>query len=372
MRPKGTMIQGALAVIGLGAAYATWQREPDKGATEVVVLEAKKSDVARVRFEDDKGSVELWRGDKSDGDEPTAWVKISAREERGQKVPEREVRGNEASLRLLDSFAPLKASRALGQISDTAKLKEYGLAPPDPPAVPDGGAAPAGLTQPAFKKRTIAVTARGDTRSFLVGTPPGLFATYIRDERDSHVYLLGGSLIGDLESASTRMVDRTLHGFKGGEYDALTVESGGKKRDLVVTGDLPNTTKFASAKSPDKPDETLKNWHEKLFRVFPSDVLGKGEKPAGGEPQVVLKVAYAQKSKGKGFLEVAKVVIPAPPAPATPPPPAEKVNPHAPPPPPAGPTTEYWARTEHTAGWVKLGFGTDDLVKEAEKIAATE
>ena len=30
MKARDTLIQGALAVIGLGAAYATWQREPEK------------------------------------------------------------------------------------------------------------------------------------------------------------------------------------------------------------------------------------------------------------------------------------------------------------------------------------------------------
>src|SRR5262249_58927168 len=85
MKVKGTLIQGALAVVGLGAAYATWQREPEKAAGEVVVLDATKADIARVRFEDDKGFVELRRGEKSESAEPTAWVKISAREERGPK-----------------------------------------------------------------------------------------------------------------------------------------------------------------------------------------------------------------------------------------------------------------------------------------------
>src|SRR5262249_59081996 len=119
-----------------------------------------------------------------------------------------------------------------------------------------------------------------------------------------------------------------VHGVKAGEFDASSVEAGGKKRDLAVTGETPAAQKLASAKTPDKPDETAKNWHDKLFRVFPSEVLGKGEKPANGEPQVALKVTYGSKGKQKGFIEVGKVTLPAPATPpAAPPPPGTPANP---------------------------------------------
>jgi len=359
MKVRGTVIQGALAVVGLGAAYATWQREPERAAGEVVVLEATKSDLGRARFEDDKGWVEVWRGPAPEGGgDKAAWLKLSAREASAPgktATPERELRGNDAATRLLDSLTPLRASRALGVV-EAGKLKEFGLAPAD---APDGGAAP------PYKKRALSITARGDTRTFTVGTPPGLYASYLRDDRDGRVYLLGGSLVSDLENASARLADRTLHAFKAGDYDALTVEAGGKSRELVaVAGDSPAASKLAGKKTPDKPDETARNWHDKLFRLFPSDILGKGEKPAAGEPPVSLKVTYAGKGASKGFIEVGKVALPPPPAPPPPPP-----GGHPPPPPPLA---EYWARTEHTAGWVKLGFGAEDVLKEAEKIAATE
>src|SRR5204863_7783579 len=111
-------------------------------------------------------------------------------------------------------------------------------------------------------KRWIEVTARGDQRGFAVGTAPGSYATYLRDDRDGRVYVLGGTLLSDLESAPTRMVDRTLHALKAGDYDAVAVESGGKRRELVVISpETPATAKLASKKTPDKPDETAKNWH---------------------------------------------------------------------------------------------------------------
>jgi hypothetical protein len=360
MKVRGTVIQGALAVAGLSAAYATWQREPERAAGEVVVLEATRSDLQKARFEDDKGWVEVWRGPAPEGaGDKAAWLKLSAREPAppsNTKAPERELRGNDAAVRLLDALTPLRASRALGVV-EPGKLKEFGLAPAD---APDGGAAP------AYKKRTLAITARGDTRTFTVGSPPGLYATYIKDDRDGRVYLLGGSVVSDLENASARLSDRTLHGFKAGDYDGVTVEAGGKSRELVaLPGDSPASGKLASKKTADKPDETARNWHDKLFRSYPSEILGKGEKPSAGEPQIALKVTYASKGAQKGFIEVGKIALPPP---ATPPP-AALPGGH---PSPTPPQVEYWARTEHTAGWVKLGFGIEDVLKEAEKIAAAE
>jgi hypothetical protein len=376
MKPRGTLIQGALAFVGLGAAYATWQREPERAPGEVVVLDARKDDVTKVRFEDDKQWVEVTRGARDPGEEkPTIWIKVAAHEQGKDKIPERELRGNDQSARLLEGFAPLKAARALGAV-EPGKLKEFGLAAPDAPAR-DGGA-PA--TPPSWKKRTVTVTVRGQARVFTFGTPQGLYASYLKDEADGRVYLLSGTLMTDLENAGTRMVDRTIHGFKVADVDAITVEAAGKKRELAVTaGEAVNSVKLASKATPDKPDETAKNWHEKLFRAFPTDVLGKGEKPPTGEPQSVLKVAYAAHGASKGFLEIGKLMVtpPAPPPPPMRPPiapgPNGPKNPKAAPPPtPPAPQPEYWGRSEHTAGWVKLGYGTDDLVKESEKIAASE
>jgi hypothetical protein len=360
MKVQGTLVQGALALFGLGAAYATWQREPEKAAGEVVVLEATKADLSRIRYQDDKTWVEIARA-TVDG-EAGATVKLSARDAAtpgGPRQPERELRGSEAAVKLLASVTPLRATRALGVV-EAAKLKEFGLAPADPT---DAGA------PPPFKKRTVTLTVRGADHSYSVGTPPGLFASYLRDDSDGRVYLLGGTLVSDLESASSRMVDRTLHAWKVGDYDALTVESYGAgpaathTRELVASaGENQFSNKLAPRKTPDKPDETARNWHDKLFRLFPSELLGKGEKPAAGEPSIALKVTYTSKGKSKGFIELGKLTPPAP-APA-----AESAAPAS----PAPATSEIWARTEHTAGWVKLGYGADEVLKEAEKIASAD
>ena len=202
------------------------------------------------------------------------------------------------------------------------------------------------------------MTARGETREFVMGQPATLGSeTYLRDTKDGRVYLMSRALATDLQSASHRLVDRRLHAFKIPDFNRVTVKAGGKTRELVVTnGHDQATYKLASATTPDKPDEMARNWHEKIWLLFPTEILGKGELPPGGEPKVAVRVEYADRGKTVGWIEIGKVDAAPDPTPLSSSPAAAK-------------PAELYGRTEHTAGWVKL---SNDLttVQEAEKIAA--
>ena len=53
MKARSTAIQGGLALVGLVAAYVTWQRPKDSFKSEsVVVVDATKNSLERVRYED--------------------------------------------------------------------------------------------------------------------------------------------------------------------------------------------------------------------------------------------------------------------------------------------------------------------------------
>jgi Domain of unknown function (DUF4340) len=329
MKTRGAAVQGALAAVGLVAAYTTWQREPEKAAGEAVVIDAGRRDVGLIRYDDGKGWVELSRRDD------TVWMKVSARPE--GKIPERTVRGNESALKLWEKFAPLRASRALGALS-AEKLKEFGLDAP---------------------KKKIEVTVKGQKRVLAVGTSPfGVSDPYVKDDQEGKVYVLGGAVLSDLDGAANRLMDRTVHEFKAGEFDGIAVSAGGKKRELVVVGGEGNPlgAKLASKATPSKSDETAKNWHDKVWRLYVTDVLGKDEKPANGEPQIAVRLDYSWKGKSVGFAEVGRVAAPAPANTSAPPPPAE-----------------VYARSEHSAGWLRVsGANLDDLLKESDKIAASE
>jgi hypothetical protein len=329
MKIRGAAIQGGLAALGLLAAYATWQREPERAAGEATLIDVAKSDLGKIRFDDGAKWVELEQ--KADANGPAVWLRVAAKPSPGP-APERYLRGNAGAEKLLDKLAPLRATRALGLL-EPAKLKELGLDAP---------------------KKKLTISARGTTHVFDVGVSPyGVSDPYVKDQKDGRVYVLGGGIISDLDSASVRLVERSLHAFKPADWDALTLTVGAKKRGLVTQlGAKPADTKLADAKTQ-KADLAAKNWHDKLFRLAVTEVLGQGEKPAAGEPVVALKVEYTSHGKPEGWLEIGRVQPPANTSGTT-------------------PAAELYGKSEHTAGWMKLPANTEELLKEADKVVTGE
>src|SRR5215813_6537058 len=82
MKARGAAVQGTLALLGLAAAYATWQRPAEKAAGgEVVVLDLARNDLQRVRYEDGPKLIELER--REDGAERGLWLHLVTREAAG-------------------------------------------------------------------------------------------------------------------------------------------------------------------------------------------------------------------------------------------------------------------------------------------------
>jgi hypothetical protein len=328
------MVQGGLATVGLVLAYTTWQREPERAAGEVVIMEATRNEVERIHYDDGTRTADVERG--RGGAEPALWIKVGPGPQ--GKPPARTMRGNEAAEKLMNEFAPLRGARALGAL-DKAKLKELGF---------------------ETSKKKIEVTARGQKRTFAVAGA-GFGSSYLKDERDGRVYVSAGTVVSDLDAASSRLVDRLLHEFKPQEFDQVTIVHGAKRRELVTAQPTsPTVPRLSPKANPGKVDDRASNWHEKLWRLFPVDVLGKDELPAGGRPEVALRIEYGWKKQSKGWVELARIV-PAPPSAAMSTPEAQ-----------APKNAELYARSEHTVSWVKLPGSADDILKEAEKVVAGE
>jgi len=51
---KAVALQGGLALVGLVAAYITWQRQPELQAGEVFVLDITKNELQALRFDDEE------------------------------------------------------------------------------------------------------------------------------------------------------------------------------------------------------------------------------------------------------------------------------------------------------------------------------
>jgi hypothetical protein len=331
MKTRGAAIQGGLAAVGLVLAYTTWQREPERAPGEATVIDVAKGDLSRARIEEGTHWVELEQKAPEDG-KPAVWLRISAKPSPAP-APERYVRGNAAAEKLVEKLAPLRATRALG-VLDAAKLKELTLDAP---------------------KKKLTIVARGVTHVFDVGAPTGVSDPYVRDQKDGRVFVLGNGVIGDLDSAAVRLVDRRLHSFEALDWNGVTLALGAKKRELTQQGEKAVELKLLSKKTG-KPDTEAKNWHDKVFRLVVTEVLGQGEVPAAGEPQTLLKLEYTDKGKPRGWLEIARA--PAQAAPANTSMPAKP--------------GELYARSERTAGWMKLAGNAEDIVKEADKVVAGE
>jgi hypothetical protein len=189
MTRKQLGVQAGLAVAALAAAYLTWQRESDVSVGDVVVIDASKSDIASVRYDDKEKSTWVELASGSDENGAYVAVRLSAQEKPGSgkaptkdKQPERRVRGSETASKLFASFAPLRASRSLG-VLDEAKLKDLGL---------------------SSSQKHITVALRGSARDFTIAPPPpGGFDPYLRDQASGQVYLAGRTLLSDFQAAGS-------------------------------------------------------------------------------------------------------------------------------------------------------------------------
>lgn len=309
MNARAVLLQVVLAVLALVAAVLVWQRGAAGLPGEVTVLDVSSRALQRVRFDDEARVVELFRDERH---AETLWVRLG--EQSG------ELRGNEMAKSLFASVAPLKAVRDLG-VQDEKKLEEMGL---------------------TGSPRKLTLTAAGREHVFTLGARLGedVPNPYARRE-DGSVFLLGPSLLPQLESAAAILVDRRMHTFELGEFDAFTVFQGAHSRSFVVRGAPPEPVTVSPQQTPEAPDELARAWLDRVWRLPPRDMLGRGEEPPGGEPEEVFRVEFKRGGRRLGHLTVAR-----------------------------GGEGDFFARTEHTAGWVRLLSGVDALAAMAVTVAS--
>jgi hypothetical protein len=366
MNSRAVGVQGGLALAGLISAYLTWQRQPELMAGEVFAVDIPKGDLEKVRYEDP--DMKLWSEVRRDKDAEGTFiaVQLSGSDASGAqmpaghpvvplKVPDRTVRGNDSAQRLFERLAPLRATRALG-VLDKAKLKDLGL---------------------DTTKKRLEIVARGTKRKFAIApAPPGGSHPYVRDEGDGRVYIIDRSILQDMQSASANLVERRMHSFKLEDVDRVVVSGpGGKKKEFKASRVDPQMPGIRlTPAGADKPDDMAKNWHDKVWNLFPAEVLGKGEVPKEGPPAGAVRVEYFSRGRPLGWTEVSK-----PPAgsagaaaakPATPPDQAisEPPKPPGATPPPPSASDALYARSEFTLGWVKLPQDANTILPDAEKL----
>jgi hypothetical protein len=361
MNTRGLALQGVLAAVGLVAAFLTWQREPEGMPGEITILDISKRALEKVRWEDATRSVELFRNPE---EEDKLWVTITEKPKPpppppavpdggvadggvsggadggappggadggvasappppappAPPPPPKVLRANQNAETLWGRLAPLKGTRAIGDL-DEKKREELGFV--DSP-------------------RKLTFTLDGREQVIVIGSPKGLpWATPYVMRDDGKVFLMVTTILPDFENAMNRLVDRRQHKFEEGDFDALVVTQGKNSRTFSVSGKPPAPMIIAPQNTPGQQDEFVRNWHDRIWRVASLDVLGKGEEPPGSPLQDVFRVEYRKGGKDIGFFQAAKS--------------SQGV---------------YYARTEQSAGWIRLPPAFDTLATEAVKVAS--
>jgi hypothetical protein len=343
VKARSAALQGGLALVGLVAAYATWQRPKENVKSDsVVVLEATKNSLEKVAYTDGVRSVTVEKKDRMlvtyeylPGKRPVldaglATVELDGGVDGGAALvnvkpaeppPDRTVYANDRADTIWTKLTPFEGTRALGKLPKE-KLDEVGL---------------------TNSERKLELTVAGLPHRFTISRPvSGLIGNYAQHEKTGDVFLISSSLFNELDPNSQLLVDRRLHLFKPTEFDAFTVKSGDKTAAFVQTGaDVPQLAKVARAETPDKAEELVKNWHDKLWnRLIVTDVLAKDELPKAGAPEVQLRIEYTNKGQPKGWIELGFDAV-----------------------------RGTWVRTENTPSWVSVHQGSEEIILEGIKLA---
>ncbi|MGZ6028691.1 MAG: hypothetical protein ACXWK5_04650 [Myxococcaceae bacterium] len=374
MRGRPLLVQAGVAAGALAVAAVVWLRPPPQGSPgEVPVAKLVRGDVKAVHWDDGSHRVDVWRGPEPDR---TTWVRIGtspslvapdagsardagaaidggvsgpgARADAGVRArgdggvsdvlraireapppPDRNLRGNETAEQLLDRASPPMATRDLG-IASAERRTDLGLEASSKRLQLD--------TRPGAGAGTVlgSTSIPGVVFPFVVSTPPGASGAYLLAP-DGQLWLIHESLVQDLSAASSRLVDRRLHAFRSDEPDALQLQLDGRTRSFVVRK-AQGSTRVAPAEDPDAPSPEATAWADRVWKLAPLEVLGAGETPREGTPVSTLRVEYLRARKTLGFLELAR----------------------------AG--NDWFARTEHTAGWVRLPPQTSTVREQADRL----
>jgi len=333
MNARAASLQGLLALLGLIAAYLTWQREPSPDARRSVVIDTNKRSLEKIRYEEGSQWVELTSSD----DGKTVWARFSGKEGSTMAlpsghpvvqtaIPQREVRGNDSAQSMWNRFAPLTASRALGVLDDetleAVRLKKA--------------------------KRRLVVTHNGRTSAFALTAPPtGASAPYIRSEDDGQVFVVAPQILNDFKAAKSNLIERRLHDFVMTDVDEVVIAAGDREQTFAYRRAEDGVGGNLFPKGQVAQDQTASNWHTRIFALFPAEVLGRDEPFPDGEPNQALRIEYRYRGDVLGFVEL-----------------AHSGDAQAAPEPGATPRSQALARTEFTAGWVRLGVEAQALLSE--------
>ncbi len=311
---RGIWVYGGLLVALLLGAWLRWtgvlgsEEEPTDG---VVVLRAEAADIELVTYHDEKADVRIER--KSDEFGDYAWVDLEERKKKiklpekaeleqgeepaadgppkieppleapepGEKAegeqaegedeaeeeePEYEVeiktsafKGGETATKLVESFAPLEAVRALGDLPPE-KLEDLELAEPE---------------------AWLEITRKGKLRRLeLGGEAYGTRDRYLRDVETGKYYLVDAEVFRPLKYAKSRLPDRRLSDLEKGDIVQVRLEGQAGFAVMVQQNRQDKDAAYwASSTDLERPVEIYANWLDKALRLKGLSYVAEDEKP---------------------------------------------------------------------------------------------
>ncbi|MBI4509850.1 MAG: DUF4340 domain-containing protein [Deltaproteobacteria bacterium] len=308
----GPLVHGALLVAALALAYQTWTRDRSavpalrtvevwKGASsdlKSLALDGELRDVVVERREEG-GEKFLWgtvtrssppAPKPAQGPDAGPHAGMSSVDEPPPKTTVRQFAVGDDGTELFKKFTPLRALRDLGVLVEQQKA-DFGLA--------------------EAKDKLTVHYASGPRELIIGGSVYGGGDRYVLEPESKRVYVLPGDAIRSLENADSSLRERKLHGFAATDPGKVVIKTSAKERALVRTGGEPSAVpgvpargSWADAATPDKADQTLANFMDRVDQMTPIEYSPEVT-PEGLTP--VVRLDYQSKAGAAlGWLELFK------------------------------------------------------------------
>ncbi|MCK6505593.1 DUF4340 domain-containing protein [Myxococcota bacterium] len=333
---RQVIIYGVLLALALGGAWARWTMEPEgEGGDKVVLLAGEVEQIDSIEWKGEDGQALLTR--KTDDHGAYLWVQTVKVEERKspptppgeeppleplaeltEKVEKKDVfKAGEKGDELLASFSPLLAIRRLDAV-DPAKLAEIGLDAP---------------------KESLVVTRKGQAVTLVIGGEAyGTKDRYVRNEATGEIFLLDDQLLKSLEFAKTRLPDRDLWSLERPALASATLSDGSKSVEAVQKNPDDEAKVTWARAGSEAPDEQLATWMDKALKLKGTSYVDP--EATDGPKDLQLRFRLTLTPTGKGKPETLEVLQ-------------------------DGAEGDYYGRSEHTRGLIKLlRAPTRDLVED--------
>jgi hypothetical protein len=251
-----------------------------------VTFESKAKTVVLERKQDDRGSYYLGHvepGEAPAEPEPSDDAADAGPNPHAPSTPPKPVEpatfvSVTAAERIMKTLAPMRAQRAIGQIT-ADREKVYGLD------------APAGK---------LFIEIGGKKHTLIVGNAtPGTSSRYVREEASGNVYVIVADAVRDMEGGASRLAERTVHGFQFADVDRAIVAADDKSRTIIQSG-TEGRKFWADVNKPEVNDETAGNWLNKVRNLRPVDYLEALPENA----TKVARIEYEGKGDKLGFIEI--------------------------------------------------------------------